>query len=176
MDKKAISDALKEAMNKEDLNTRAAAKALNLNPCYVSMAQNPKSWDAMGKTPWIRLEEWFLTRGSISSFEIPDGEDIWKPKEKAQDAPKKDVSKHSAGEKRKIAEYDPKKLNEEKEVEEHSPENSDFLTAIDKINEATEFIVKTVIPESMKHDPLKLKLALDIEINLTINGQKVHLQ
>ena len=62
INRKQISDALKEAMNREELHTRDAARALNLHPCYISMAQNPNSWDAMGKAPWVRLEEWINTR------------------------------------------------------------------------------------------------------------------
>jgi len=77
-----IMEALREAMSKEELHTRGAAQALNLNPCYVSMALNPKSWDSMGKAAWIRLTNWYNTREPLGSFQIPDGEEIWKPKER----------------------------------------------------------------------------------------------
>lgn len=82
INKKAISEALIAAINREELHTRQAASYLNLNPCYLSMAQNPKSWDAMGKAPWVRLQEWFDTNEPLNKFQIPDGEEIWKPKEK----------------------------------------------------------------------------------------------
>jgi hypothetical protein len=171
MDKKAISEALKEAINKKDLNTRAAAKALNLNPIYISMAQNPKSWDAMGKTPWIRLEEWLNTRGPLALFNIPEGEEIWKPKEKAQEAPKKDVIKHKKAEENKIMDAVVKKVLEQKETEWHSPEN------LNPKSEAP-FLAKQTIPEPGDHftDTARFKVALDIEINLVINGQKVNMR
>jgi len=85
-DKKQISDALREAMAREELHTGQAAKYLNLNPAYVSMALNEKSWDAMGKTPWLRLEEWHNERQKLSEFVIPDGEAIYvRPPKKQKD-------------------------------------------------------------------------------------------
>jgi hypothetical protein len=81
-EQKIISEHLINAMNREDLRTRDTAKALNLNPCYISMAKSPKSWDAMGLKAWFRLEQWHNSRGKISEFTFPADEPIWKPKEK----------------------------------------------------------------------------------------------
>ena len=81
MDKKAISDALREAMNKENLHTRQVASYLNLNPCYISMSLNSNSWDAMGKAAWERINAWYESRTPLSQFNIPKSEEIWKPKE-----------------------------------------------------------------------------------------------
>ena len=178
MDKKTISEHLIDALNKEDLPRREAARFLNLNPRYVTMAQNPKSWDAMGRAAWERMEAWHETRQKISEFKIPDGEEIWKPKEKDQEAPKRDVVKHKEGEQTRIAEAVLKKLEEEKDLEEHSPENLDMFDQIGKINRGADFIVKEVLPPPGDHftDTARLKVALDIEINLVINGQKVNLR
>jgi hypothetical protein len=71
-------------MSKEDLTTREAAKALNLNPCYLSMARYPKSWNSMSKDAWYRLTQWHNSRGKITEFKLPDDEAIWKPQEKLQ--------------------------------------------------------------------------------------------
>jgi hypothetical protein len=101
--RKEISDALIEAMNKEDMHSREVGLRLNMNPIYVSMARNPKMWDSMSKAAWSRLEEWLYTRGPISLFEIPAGEETWKPKEKTSKA-------------------EPGKPVAVKEPEEHSPE------------------------------------------------------
>lgn len=158
--KKQISEALKEAMNREDLHTRETAKYLNLNPCYVSMAQNEKSWDSMGKTPWIRLEEWFRIRGPISEFLIPAGEEIWKPKEKVV-----------------------KEANPEDKI--HSPIISKAI-----IKAAGIALKRTIKEPTNKGIPVeainplngqqfidipRLKFSLDIEISLFINGQKIQL-
>jgi hypothetical protein len=81
-DKKEISASLMEHMNREELHTSEAARLLNLNPCYISMAKSEKSWDSMGKAAWERLMEWFNTRCNIRDFQIPEGEEIFKRKEK----------------------------------------------------------------------------------------------
>lgn len=80
INKKEISEVMIEAMNREELNTRAVAQHLNLNPCYISMAKNPNHWDTMGITAWRRLQDWLDTRGKISEFKIPEGEEIFVPK------------------------------------------------------------------------------------------------
>lgn len=78
--KKSMVSALKEAMNREELNTRTTAKLLNLNPCYISMAMNEQNWPSMGKAPWARIEEWFRTEQTLAAFAIPEGETIWEKK------------------------------------------------------------------------------------------------
>lgn len=115
-DKKQISAALIEHLNREELHTREAAKFLNINPCYISMAKNENSWDAMGKTAWIRLEQWFYTRENIKDFKIPEGEEIFVVKKKTE--PEKYTNIKERRGKLKI---EPKVLPE-KEPEEHSPE------------------------------------------------------
>jgi regulator of replication initiation timing len=89
INRKEISEALVEALNKENIHTREAARLLNLNPVYVSMAKNPNSWDHLGITAWTRLEDWLFTRGPLSEYKIPEGEEIYKPKERpvSQQAP-----------------------------------------------------------------------------------------
>lgn len=109
-DRKQISAALIEHLEREELHTGEAAKYLNLNPCYISMAKSEKSWDAMGKKAWDRLEEWFNTRENIRDFQLPEGEEIWKKPERDPAA--------------RITEPDvPKKKATGKEMDEHSPAN-----------------------------------------------------
>lgn len=90
-DKKEIVSALKEHIDREELHTREVAKYLNLNPIYISLAKNEKQWDALSRAAWERLEEWFLTRSPVKDFRIPEGEEIYKPKEKSPKEPKNPV-------------------------------------------------------------------------------------
>jgi hypothetical protein len=185
-----ISTALIQAMGKEDLNTRAAAKFLNLNPCYVSMARNPKSWDSMGKTPWVRLEEWVQTREALKLFSIPEGEEEWKPKEKAQGTEQKaqkqeqnaESGDKKAGSKIKLkfitAPIKEKKKKDTVKNEEirpaytHSEEYVQSL--ICKITDLTNKLeAKPAIENIPIPDPTRVKIAMDIEINLVVNGQRV---
>ena len=175
LNKEQISNALREAMNKEDLHTRAAAKALNLNPCYISMAQNPKSFDAMGKTAWIRLEEWFETREPLTAFIIPEGEEIWKPKEKP--VKEKDVTLKMDTKPTPLASKKVKdKVIKEPTYSQEFVNNllSQLADKTDK-NVAHPFEVKQPAPDQQFTDTARLKVALDIEINLVINGQKIQL-
>ena len=175
--KTQISDHLIEALNKENLHTREAARFLNMNPCYISMARNPKSFDAISKSAWERLEVWHNTREKISDFKIPDGEEIWQPKERSAEAPKKDKNVVIRNE--KILETD-----------EHSPENLDTQTSElskeaqyelmatlknteEKLMKADEYI--RFIEEKHSKEAARVKVALDIEINLVVNGQKVRI-
>jgi hypothetical protein len=144
-DKKIMAEHLRDAMNREDLSTREAARCLNLAPYYLSMSQNENSWAAMGRSPWERIEQWHNTREKLTSFRIPEGEEIWKPKEKSVDPPKK-----SPVIKEKVA------------VE----KNAEDLPGVIEIKHSQAYS-----PEIQR-----LKVALDIEINLTVNGQKVQLR
>jgi hypothetical protein len=175
---KEISDALIEAMNRENLHTREAARALNLNPCYVSMVQNPKSWDQIGKTAWARIEDWFYTRGPIVLFEIPAMEQIWKPKEKVY-TPDPNQDKRQK-EKDKIEEKIGQEVlsNDEKTLSKDRKTNVKKLLKQSKntnILPSHPFEAKQPITEQQFTDTARLKIALDIEINLLINGQKVEI-
>jgi hypothetical protein len=87
-DKKEIAASFMEHMDREKLHTSEAARFLNLLPCYCSMVKSEKSWDSMTKTAWERFLEWFNTRCNIRDFQIPEGEEILKRKEKPQQEPK----------------------------------------------------------------------------------------
>jgi hypothetical protein len=78
--KKELSEALREAMDKEGLHTRDAARLLNINPCYISMALNDKSWDHLGISAWERIEDWMFTRGPLAEYKFPEGEAVFIPK------------------------------------------------------------------------------------------------
>ncbi len=75
-EKKELADALIEAMNREELHTGEAARALNVKACYVSMIKNPDLWGSIPAKAWDRVEEWMQTRGKIREFLIPEGEEI----------------------------------------------------------------------------------------------------
>jgi hypothetical protein len=187
IDKKSISGALKEAMAREDLNTRAVAKALNLNPCYISMCQNPNSWDSMGKAPWVRLEEWAVTRDKISEFKIPEGEEIWKPKEKAFTAA--DVKKAEKSFREEMDAHDKRVVerNHRPEVDVPFTSANTELRGVNGIIAELKSIninlneenarLRSILEKNNVVTPASVtqKLSLDIEINLVINGKKITL-
>jgi hypothetical protein len=186
INKKQISEALIKAMQREELHTRESAQKLNLNPCYISMAQNPNSWDAMGKASWIRLEEWFNTNSPLGLFTIPAGEEIWKAKEKPAKTDAANVT--FKNDKSDITAATEKKT---KKAEKPPKFNYDFLKDAKFMNykevkaEFTDLVAReigkleqklTILPVLQTTDSTWQKIAIDIEINLVVNGQKVSLQ
>jgi hypothetical protein len=69
MDKKSISNHLRDAVFKEGLPYREVAACLGIKgPYYISMALNHKHWDSISKAVWKRLEEWYLSGEPIRNF------------------------------------------------------------------------------------------------------------
>lgn len=162
--KQAITADLIAAMQREELHTREAAKYLNLNPCYLSMAQNSKSWDSMGNAPWVRLQEWWDTRDLLSKFQIPEGEEIWKPKEKPEKATNEKKEKKTRKVYRAIAESISEIAESEiayrKVMEDHDK----------RVIERNE---PDTIPEPLKWElkaiePARIPITLDLKINIEI--------
>lgn len=216
-----ISQHLVECMEREELHGVEAAKCLNMNPCYISMAKNIRSWHSMGDAPWLRLAEWFNSRLPIKDFIIPEGEKIYEPVPR-KTGEKKDAEplKATTGEEWKALqrrEYncdrkprrkpeevpatEPKPIKKDEdpllpeiEPDEHSPEalfGRRRWTAADFDNITPEYLnhkekeaeMMSVIGSSLEelvqkyisqpYADRKLKVSLDIEINLVINGQRV---
>jgi hypothetical protein len=113
-EKKELSEALIEAMNREELHTCEVAKYLNLKSCYISMARSEKSWDAMGRAPWERLMEWLNTRCAIRDFQIPEGEEIVEQKKPVQIPAKTSPEEHSP--EAVLTEYKDKKPKKERNI------------------------------------------------------------
>lgn len=178
INKKELSTLLSQAISREEIRTGDAARFLNLNPCYITMMQNEKHWDSAGKAPWDRLILWKEQRCKISEFKIPEGEEIWIPKKqmiiKDNQVPKfKEKPTKTINQDNKPPKFnydflnDPTFLNiKEKEAE-----------MMDRIGQEIEKIAqKFKVPAIQFADPVRQKVAIDIEINLVINGQKVQLQ
>lgn len=171
-EKEKSSRHLIEQMNREELNTRATAGFLNLNPIYISMVQNKANWDSISRSAWERIIEWHNTREKISDFKIPEGEEIWKPKVKNN-----------------LSETKAPIIREKKGKEKTRPEktNRDSApTVTDPEPEAEKHAPPAAIPDPVpaeayagllvsEPETARLRVALDIEINLVVNGQKIRL-
>jgi hypothetical protein len=80
--KQSCIERLKKAIDLERMTTGDAARHLNLNPSYVSMALNEKHWKKMPRSAWDRLIQWCNSGSTLSHFKIPEGEVIWQSKKK----------------------------------------------------------------------------------------------
>jgi hypothetical protein len=199
INKAQLSAALKKALSSEHLWSRDAAKFLNLNPVYISMMLNPKTFDKCGATAWIRLNEWFLTNLPISDFQFPEGEAVWQPKKQEPNIEGKGVETLPAGKKEKKEKKKKESAVKEIAVTEDkaeqpaeqpigpTPEINVFLderlcdAAADRIFKkwVDKGMIKDtiaalpVVSPSVENTTIRQSIALDIEINLIVNGQKV---
>jgi len=112
---KTLSEHLRDAIYKEDLTIRQAAEYLGLNPGYVSMAKNPKTWDGMSKDAWHRLTFWHNSRCKLSEYNPPEDAEVYRPKEKADKKPEqKETLSPTPKQKRKYTRRKPKESKPEK--------------------------------------------------------------
>ena len=75
-DKKAIQQHVLEAINREEVANREAARLLNIHPCYISMLKSEKQWDGITPKIWARFEEFHESRGTLREFHKPDDEPV----------------------------------------------------------------------------------------------------
>jgi hypothetical protein len=213
--KKELSGALRKAMTEEHLWSHDTVKLLNINPQYVSMMLNPNSFDKAGSTAWVRIEDWFKTNDTLANYKFPDGEEIWKPKEKAESkdfniqSPKKEKLN---GKKVATAPGKGTKLESEndtlmeafkkgdisdliyiRQLEEERntllKKNSELINSVNvlesyntDLNSANKELANKIKINSRElkvesceqtNETIRIKVALDIEINLVVNGQRV---
>jgi len=168
--KKEIQTRLKAALIEEHLFNAQAARILNFNPAYIAMMLNKKAWDHCPAKAWARVEE-ALRAGKISDFKIHEGETLYENRVKAS--------------KRMDAEMFCK-VNKDKEPaggsslkpEDQSPvdpppppvRNGRRMTE-DELQKVLNKIGNLIPPEN--NITQRLRVALDIEITLIVNGQKV---
>ena len=194
---KVHADHFRSSVEKEELPIREVAKHLNLAPYYVSMALNPKSWDSMSRAAKERIIEFSMSRGKIQDFVIPEGKPIWipegKPKSSEQKAQGEDPGAQSKEEKPK-----PEPERKWRKVEKPAETKAGLSKpAVDKAikvlkeklsgDDLAEKIVEkySPVPKYEEKSPAggnevfwnsrKIKLSIDIEINLIINGHKIQL-
>lgn len=180
INKQAISDALREAILRANLSSGQTARILNLNPCYISMAQNKKCWNSMGKASWLRLEEWINTREPLSGFVIPEGEIIWKPKEKEKnEAVKEAVFAKKTDEEKKEKPVNTSAVPDPAFCVSRDEKLQEAYNEIARLEKEVEELVclTKAVPDldTSIGDIIRQKLAVDIEINLVINGQRLHI-
>ena len=200
INKNLLSAALRKAMTDEHMWSHDAAKLLNINPIYVSMMLNSNSFDKAGSTAWKRIEDWFNTNDTLANFKFPEGEAIWKPKEKADSI---DYNIQSPKSKKKIKDNVVSKGKEiisetNKPDQPSTPEKTDRgKTTDDKLQKdylelkskcsglELQIALKDKEISNLKElpsaelictEPLRQKVAIDIEINLVVNGNRINIQ
>ena len=153
--KRSASERLQKAMGLEKLRPSDTARHLNILPQYVTMSKSEKYWPKMPKSAWDRILLWVNSGETLHHFKPP------------VELPPKEIS-------RKPAEVKP---------EETVKPELDFIQPIDPEPEIQKGQLIQKLSKSVRINPVqqltdtdaRLKISLDIEINLMINGKKITL-
>jgi hypothetical protein len=148
--KRSAAERLKKAMDLEKMGPSEAARHLNILGQYISMSKQEKFWPKMPKSAWDRILFWCNSGETIHHFKLPSDEIILQPKAK---------------------------------VEKGIIPDGNFIKNQKQIIDSVNKIIAPLAVEKAKPDPgqdftdtARLKVCLDIEINLVINGQKVQVK
>ena len=76
LDKKTLARTILEACEYESLNYRQAGKLLNIPSPTFSLIKKEETYDLVSPKYWQRISEWAETRRKIAQFVIPDSEEI----------------------------------------------------------------------------------------------------
>lgn len=163
--KKEIAARLKEALLAEHLYNAQAAKCLNLIPNYITMMLNHRMWDHCPAKAWTRTEE-ALSQGKISEFKIPAGEKIV---DGVKGYKKKGNTLITATEQEKKV---PESSHSDEDCSQHK--NGRRMTEEELENLLTKMGSK-FFKTFTRPETDRLKVSLDIEINLIVNGKKVQI-
>lgn len=82
--KQAAAGRLRKAMELEKLSTKDTAGCLGLNPSYISMFLNEKTWKKCPAHAFERLLHWCNSGSTLKGWRIPEGASIYKDPEKKQ--------------------------------------------------------------------------------------------
>ena len=151
--KHSISEKLNRAIEAEHIMLTEAARNLGTAPNYLSMIRNTTQWHKCVKSGWEAVYQWANSGQKLSEYcpahgriAMPENNELKPEVEKAMIAEIKEALEKEAGEKP----IDNMKLIAPLPVEQVTSEPGQQFT-----------------------DTARLKVELDIEINLVVNGQKV---
>lgn len=157
--KRSAAERLLKAMQLEKLGPSDAARKLNILASYVSMSKQEKYWPKMPKSAWDRILLWCNTGETLHHFKIPNGE-VKKEEAKLTNWPSKDEMKPRI-------ELPPKEI---------ARKPAEIIKPDEKITAPLAVEKSVPLPTQEFTDTARLKVCLDIEINLVINGQKISLK
>lgn len=170
--KRSASERLQKAMGLEKLGPSDTARHLNILPQYVTMSKSEKYWPKMPKSAWDRILLWVNSGETLHHFkppvELPPKEIARKP------APHPELTKE---EKQML------QIKDIPTVKETVKPDLDFIQPIDPEPEVQKEQLIQELSKSVRINPVqqltdtdaRLKISLDIEINLVINGKKITL-
>ena len=178
--KHSISEKLNRAIEAEHIMLMEAARKLGTTPNYLSMIRNTTQWHKCAKSGWDAVYQWANSGQKLSEYStahgriaMPENNELKPEVKKVLIAETKEAlkaeSEREAEVKRNLYMKTYADAIEEKEKQ---------IALIEKLEKAAEKLrmpVEPVTPEPGQQliETARLKVELDIEINLVVNGQKV---
>lgn len=185
--KHAISEKLNRAIEAEHIMLTEAARNLGTSSNYLSMIRYPKQWPRCAKSGWEAVYQWANSGQKIREYSTAHGRTMMPEVKQKLVAEVKEALKETDKELTNTGNQLIKELqrNEDKNLDK-MVENTEIQAikelAAEKpaanISTTAPLAVESVLPEPGQQftDTARLKVALDIEINLVVNGQKVQVR
>jgi hypothetical protein len=148
-----IREKLVKAIESEGLTLKQAADILNVLSSYVSMIKNPSHWNKTPASAWEKALAWVNSGQTLREYAVKHGK-VRPDPEPLKEPPQEPVLRV----KPEALERRLKELAEKRKI-----------TAPLKVEKAIPS------PGAEFTDTARLKVCLDVEINLLVNGQKVQL-
>lgn len=144
-----------DAMIAEGLTNKEAAEAIGIQGNYLSMIKHPDQWPKCPAQAWVKTVNWVNSGQTLKEYAVKHGKVRPDPESQPVEEP------HPPQE--PVIKVKPEVIR--KRIEELA--NKRKITAPLKVEKAE--------PPEGDHftDTARLKVCLDVEINLSVNGQKV---
>lgn len=180
--KHAISEKLNRAIEAEHIMLTEAARNLGTSSIYLSMIRYPKQWPRCAKSGWEAVYQWANSGQKIREYSTAHGRVAMPKPDELKPEVKKVLVQETKEAMKKEAEYIKQQMKKEFEnqalAEGLGRAKEELIREAANISTTAPLAVESVLPEPGQQftDTARLKVALDIEINLVVNGQKVQVR
>ena len=180
--KKLISEHLRDSITREDLTNREAAEMLKIQPGYISLVFNEKHRDSCPVNAWEKLEAWHTSRQTLKEWQN-FGQYV-EPKKQPEETPvlpipgpeNKPEMVYGHRETIKVRVKTSKPKVKQKSKTDPDKIQQEAFSKYSSTDAPFPVIPAVATPDVQFTDTARLKVALDIEINLVVNGQKVQVK
>src|SRR5574343_234871 len=180
--KHAIIEKLRRQRENEHISNTDAGRNLGIPANYVSMMCNPEQWEKCPAWAWNKVNTWYNSGQKLSEYSTAHAAVSPRQAEELKPEVKKVLVQETKEALKKEAEYIKQQMKKEFEnqtlAEGLGRAKEELIREAANISTTAPLAVESVLPEPGQQftDTARLKVALDIEINLVVNGQKVQVR
>ena len=164
--KQLVSDKLKRQRENEHISNIDAGRHLGIPANYVSMMCNPTQWEKCPAWAWNKVNTWYNSGQKLSEYSVAHS--AVSPKQLSELKPEA---------KQKLVAETKQALQKTANEVQKDAQRKEAEKPASNVSLAAPLQVEPITPEPGQQftDTARLKVALDIEINLVVNGQKVNI-